>query len=224
LSRAQCGIPAEYRPDVDGALVTFRCDFPKTQLFLFTRAISRLERLALPSVELRELNDDEQRDLVERFSLTEGYTGPSFWYRAPDVIRTVCRHPLILQLTLALYKEQGHLPTRIEALFGTWLDRLLPSSLPLARRTDLRKLLTSFANASVDGPLTEATAVELVCSEGFSDDLLQSLLDARSSTFHGRWVVPVDHPARALALAPQRVRFGASVGGPPAAAMGAKRT
>ena len=113
-------VPAEHRPDVEGALVTFRRDFPKTQLFLFTRAISRPERLALPSVELLELNDDEQRDLIERFSLAKGYTGPSFWSGAPDVLRAVCRHPLILQLTLALYEEQAPLTTRIEALFRAW--------------------------------------------------------------------------------------------------------
>lgn len=189
-------IPTEHRPAVEGALVTFWRDFPKTQLFLFTRAISRPERLALPSLELLKLNDDEQRDLVERFSLTEGYTGPSFWNRAPDVLRAVCRHPLILQLTLALYKEQGHLPTRIEALFRTWLDRLLPSSLPLARRSDLTRLLTSFANATVYGPLTEDKAVELVRSEGFSDDLLQSLLDADALALRGA-TVELQHEALA---------------------------
>lgn len=31
-------VPAEHRADVEGALVTFRRDFPKTQLFLFSRA------------------------------------------------------------------------------------------------------------------------------------------------------------------------------------------
>lgn len=189
-------VPVQHRPGVEGALVTFRRDFPKTQLFLFTRAISRPERLPLPSVELLELNDEEQRDLIDRFWLTEGYAGPSFWYRAPDVLRAVCRHPLILQLTLALYREQGRLPTRIEPLFRAWLDRLLPSSLPLARRTDLKRLLTSFANATVGGPLTEAAAVGLVRSEGFSDDLLQSLLDADALVQRGA-TVELQHEALA---------------------------
>ncbi len=189
-------VPVEHRPGVEGALATFRRDFPKTQLFLFTRPVSRPERLPLPSVELLELDDEEQRDLVERFCLAEGCAGPGFWFRAPDVLRAVCRHPLILQLTLAHYREQGSLPTRIETLFRAWLNRLLPSSLPLARRTDLRSLLACFANATIDGPLAEAAAVGLVRAQGFSDDLLQALLDTDSLTQRGT-MVELQHEALA---------------------------
>ncbi|WP_010511630.1 type I restriction enzyme HsdR N-terminal domain-containing protein [Komagataeibacter europaeus] len=189
-------VPVEHQPVIESALVTFRRDFPNTQLFLFTRAISCPKRLALPSVELLELNGDEQHDLVERCVLTEGYTGASFWYCAPSILRKLCRHPLILQLTLVLYKEQGQLPRQIEPLFQAWLDRLLPKSLPLARRTELKRLLTSFANATVNGPLSEDAAVELVRSEGFSDDLLQSLLDADALTQRGT-TVELQHEALA---------------------------
>lgn len=189
-------VPVEHRTNIESALVTFKRDFPRTQIFLFTRAIFRPERLALPSVELTDLNEDEQRDLAERFWLSEGYTGPSLWYRVPNVLRTLCRHPLILQLTLALYKEQGRLPTRVEALFRRWIDRLLPNTLPLARRTDLRRLLSSFANATVNGPLTEAGAVDLVRRESFSDDLLQFLLDSDALAQRGM-AVEVQHEALA---------------------------
>lgn len=186
----------EHQPKVEGALATFQRDFPKTQIFLFTRAVSRPERLPLPSVRLMELNDDEQRDLVEHFALIEGYAGRLIWHRVPEVLRTVCRHPLILQLTLAFYKEQGRLPTRIDTLFQAWLERLVPSSLQLARRTDLRRLLTSFANATVDGPLTEAASVGLARKEGFSDDLLQLLLNADALAQRGG-TIELQHEALA---------------------------
>lgn len=189
-------VQTEHRSKVEGALVTFRRDFPKTQLFVFTRAIASPERLALPSLELLELNDDEQHELVERFSIAEGKKEPSFWRRVPDVLQALCRHPLILQLTLAHYKERGHLPTRIEDLFGTWLGRLLPNSLPLARRSDLRRLLASFANATVDGPLSEDAAVDLVRRGGFPDELLHSLLDADALTMRGA-TVELQHEALA---------------------------
>lgn len=189
-------VPAEHQSVTESALITFRRDFPKTQLFLFTRAISRPERLALSSVELLELNGDEQHALVERFLLAEKRTGVSFWYRASSMLRKLCSHPLILQLTLLFYKEQGRLPRQIEPLFQAWLDRLLPRSLPLARRTELKRLLTSFANATVNGPLSEDAAVELVRSEGFSDGLLQSLLDADALTQRGA-TVELQHEALA---------------------------
>jgi len=189
-------IPSERRLQIEGVLVTFRRDYPKSQLFLFTRPSSRPERIALPSLEITELNDEEQYDLVERFSLAQGYSGPSLWYDVSGFLRTVCRHPLILQLTLSLYGEQGRLPTSIEPLFRSWLNRLIPATTPLPRRTDLRRLLTVIANATIPGPLLDEEVVRLIRSKQFQDELLEDLLSTDALTQRGA-TIELQHEALA---------------------------
>lgn len=189
-------VPSERRPQTESALVNFRRDYPKTQLFLFTGPSSQPERFALATFGLHELSDEEQYDLVERFSRLEFLSGPSFWHNATSFLRAICRHPLLLRLTLALYKETGRLPTSIELLFRSWLERLIPRSVPIGRKSDLERLLTSVSNASAFRPITVDEAVALVRGQGFSDDLLQLLIEADALIQRGR-TIELQHEALA---------------------------
>lgn len=188
-------IPNERRSQIESALVTLRRDYPKLQLFLFTRPSSRPERIALPSLEIMELNNEEQYDFVERFSPREG-NGISLWNGASAFLRKLCSHPLILHLTLLLYSEQKRLPTSIDPLFSSWLDRIIPSSIPLARRTDLRRLLTLIANATIQRPLSNEEIVKLARDNQFQDSLLEDLFNTDALTQKGA-TIELQHEALA---------------------------
>ena len=190
-------VVADQRESAEGSLVNFRRDYPKTQLFVITRASALPKRVSLKILTLGELNDEEQFDFVDRFCSIESIEPKVIWYDVPTVLKDVCRHPLILDLVLRSYlNNQGQLPTEIEPLFRTWLDGIIPVTFPVARRVDCRRLLTVIANHTLLRPLGDDEIVNLTRDHNFSTDLLQDLLETDALEQRGR-TIELQHEALA---------------------------
>lgn len=203
-------VPPASRSTLARALANFRRDFPKCQLFLFTRPSTLPERLGLTSLEMCDLNREEQDALIRKFWEVQSHRYPSTRDAAGDFLKSLWKYPLLLRLTLETHQQNGRLPNDIATLFRHWLDRIIPASMPIKKRVEMREILTIVAKETVSSPLSEAALVSL--AENYSEDALQQLVDNDAFSKRGD-MLEVRHEALAdylralemLQLSPEQI-------------------
>jgi hypothetical protein len=183
------------RTALDAELSTFVRDYPKAQVFVFSRQASK-PSVALPLLELEALTDDQMR-AVERAILDEDNRHYFVMDLMPEMLRTLCRNPLLLDRALTFWKLNRTFPTRISDLFESWLSSTLKADLNDAVSAIEREQgLTVIAQATLNAPVAGARALALFKESGIRSEVLNDLINCDAVRVTGS-VVEVQHEAMA---------------------------
>jgi hypothetical protein len=188
-------VSVAYRTTLTTELSTFIRDYPKVQLFVFSRQASR-PRVDLPILELEALTDDQMRS-IERATLDEGNKHYSVIDLMPEVLRTLCKTPLLLEQALAFWKLDHTFPTQLQDLFESWLSNMLkaePSDVVTA--IEREQGLTIIAKATTISPIAGGKALELFKEFGLRSEVLNDLINCDAICVTGS-VVELQHEAMA---------------------------
>jgi hypothetical protein len=160
-------------------------DYPKLQVFVFSRAGTRLP-IALPMLELRPLTSDEQFDLVEALYGRDARLG---WHHAPETLRTLCAVPLLLKLAVDYEQRHGHYPPSLLELFQSWLAVTInPDGRSAGRRIVREYGLRKLATARALRALSPAQALNVLSPNGGDTALLDELIQADAIRIEGQTV------------------------------------
>jgi hypothetical protein len=188
-------VAAASRTALDAELSTFIRDYPKAQVFVFSRPASK-PGVALPVLELEALTDDQMR-AIERAILDEDNKNYSVIGLMPEMLRTLCKNPLLLGRALAFWKLNRTFPTRIRDLFQSWLSSMLKADPNDAVSTIEREHgLTVIAQATLITPLVGERALALFKESGIRSEVLNDLINCDAVRVTGS-VVEVQHEAMA---------------------------
>jgi hypothetical protein len=154
----------------------FLRDYPQSQVFVFTRAIT-ISIATLPILELQELSPDQVQE-IESIVLTEKNTANlSIASLAPLALRSLFNNPLLLRLVLEYWRRVGDFPRNIILLFDSWLESALNSHQDdVVSRTQRRNALSIIAQATSDGPLSGRRALTLLRNSSISESVLNELI------------------------------------------------
>jgi hypothetical protein len=112
--------------------------------------------MALPLLELEALTDDQMR-AMERVILDEDDKHYSVIGLMPEMLRTLCKNPLLLDRALAFWKLNRVFPAQIQDLFQLWLSSMLKADLNDAvSAIERERGLTVIAQATLNAPLAGA--------------------------------------------------------------------
>ena len=195
-----------YRTKLNAELSAFIRDYPRTQIFVFSRQASKPE-LALPVLELLALTA-EQMQAMENGILDQDGKHYSLIGFMPEMLRRLCKNPLLLSRALAFWKLNRTFPTQITDLFQSWLSSMLKAYRNDAVATIEREQgLTAIAQATLNTPLARGKALALFKEQGIGSDVLNDLIDCDAARLTGT-VIEVQHEAmadylRAKAIATQ---------------------
>lgn len=160
-------------------------DYPKLQMFVFSRAGAR-PSIALPTLELRPLSSDEQFDLVEA---TYGQEARHCWHHAPETLKTLCAVPLLLKLAVDYRQRHGHYPPSLLDLFQNWLAVTVdPDGRSAGRRILREHALRQIATARALRALSSAQALNVLSQHGGDPAMLDELIQADAIRIEGRTV------------------------------------
>lgn len=188
-------VAAASRTALDVELSTFIRDYPKAQVFAFSRQASK-PSVALPLLELEALTDDQMR-AMERAMLDENDKHFSVIGFMPEMLRALCRSPLLLGRALAFWRLNHSFPTQMGELFQSWLSSMLKANPSDAVSTIERERgLTVIAQATLNAPLAGAKALALFKESGIRSDVLNELVNCDAVRVTGS-VVEVQHEALA---------------------------
>lgn len=156
-------------------------DFPKIQTFVFSRRSSR-PNLALPSLSLNLLTNDEQNEWIE-LAEDRNQLWPAVSHMLPQILRELCKHPLLLNLTLSYWKRENQLPLRINELFRDWLEAfILPGERNAATSINRESALRLLAKETTNTPINKVKALSLLRENDFTDSTFDELV--RSDAIH----------------------------------------
>jgi len=109
----------EARPAVVSQLRQFARDYPKSNLFVFSRG-SGVPELSLPRLQLQPLSDKEQHLMATSIS------GDYFPLAGmPRLLTDLSVVPLLLERIVAFWVANERFPSRLEQLFEHWVAQLL---------------------------------------------------------------------------------------------------
>lgn len=154
------------RSTVESHLRQLRRDFPKSQLFVFSRG-AVAPALAVPHVRLKALSSEERQ------AMTFGLPLPQM----PRLLWDLSEIPLILERIIAFHETNRCFPLRLDELFEHWIAQLLnhPSSTPSSVALS-RKVIGTIAGALSDKSLTPGDALELTIASGGSCEAFDGLV------------------------------------------------
>ena len=188
-------VAASSRTKLNAELAAFIRDYPKAQIFVFSREASKPD-VALPVLELTALTD-EQMQVMERAILDEDDKHYSVIGLMPEMLRTLCKNPLLLSQALAFWKLNHTFPTQITDLFQSWLSSTLkadPNDAVFA--IECEHGLTVIAQATWNTPLAGTKALALFKESGIRSEVLNDLVNCDAVRVTGS-VVEVQHEAMA---------------------------
>lgn len=188
-------VAADSRAKLNAELRAFIRDYPKTQVFVFSRRASKPD-LALPVLELMALTD-EQMHAMESEILGDSYKHYSVIGLMPETLRTLCKNPLLLGQALAFWKLNQTFPSQIADMFQAWLSSTLKADSTDAVSTIEREQgLAAIAQATLNTPLPSAKALALFKEMGIRAEVLNDLINWDAIRVTGS-VVEVQHEALA---------------------------
>jgi hypothetical protein len=194
-----------FQKKVATELANFLRDYPRVQLFVFSRAALK-PAISLPLLDLMPLSDDQVREL-EKIILSDGSAAFfSIVGMMPPTLRALCDNPLLLRLALGYWKRENDFPRKIELLFRSWLDNALetePSDHASAAQRE--HALTLLSQATINSPITSLKAISLFKRHDLPSTVLNELIGCDAARTGGS-VIEVQHEAladylRAKALA-----------------------
>jgi hypothetical protein len=161
-------------------------DFPKLQLFVFSRSSIKPE-LSLPLLELKPLTPKQQYVFLK--------SDISLLHVMPSLLQKLCEHPLLLQRLLEYWQQEKKLPSKIEELFRFWLDKLL-RNIDDIKSIDREDALGLLAKATLNKPINKIDAVRLLRQNNFPDNTFDELLQCDAIRIDGS-VLELQHEALA---------------------------
>jgi hypothetical protein len=184
-----------FRDVTETELRDFVRDYPKAQVFVFSRPATT-PRMDLPLLQLAALSDEQMR-AMERTILDEGDKHYSVIGLMPEMLRTLCKSPLLLNQALAFWKLNRAFPTKMQDLFQSWLDSLLKADRNEAvSLIERERGLALLAHATLTGPCSGTTALTLFRDNCIPDKVLSDLVDCDAIRVTGS-VVEIQHDALA---------------------------
>ncbi len=197
-----------FQNKVSAELVNLLRDYPRLQLFIFSRSPLR-SAISLPLLELQPLSDEQVREL-EKVILSDG-TAASFSVigMMSPTLRALCHNPLLLRLALGYWKRQNEFPRKIEILFRSWLDNVLETEPSDHASAAYREhALTLLSQATSASPIATLEAITLFQKSCLPSAVLNQLIGCDAARVSGS-VIDVQHEAlgdymraKALALMP----------------------
>ena len=169
-------LSAERQRNMEVELKALTRDYPSLQLFVFSREASK-PILDLPVLIIRPLSAKQQTAFVEVFMACDSLRAANLLNIMPELLRRLCTNPLLLQLILEFRQRENRFPSRIEALFQSWLERILMANArDQARGIDKETALTLIAKETLRTPISKAKALSLIREHQFPDGIFDELL------------------------------------------------
>jgi hypothetical protein len=194
-----------FQNKVSAELVNLLRDYPRVQLFIFSRAAVK-SAISLPLLALQPLSDEQVREL-EKVILSDGSAATfSIIGMMPPTLRALCDNPLLLRLALRYWKRENDFPRKIEFLFRSWLDNVLETEPSDHASTAYREHgLTLLSLSTSASPVTTLEAITLFEKHGLPSAVLNQLIGCDAARVSGS-VIEIQHEAladyvRAKALA-----------------------
>ena len=164
-------VPPNARLAVESHMRQFRRDFPKSQLFVYSRGAVAPD-LTLPHVRLLPLSATERQEMMH-IRTVSGSPLPQM----PRLLWDLSEIPLILDRIIAFHETSRRFPSRLDELFEHWIAQLLnhpystPSSFALRR-----KVIGAIAGALGDKNLAPDEALELTITSGGDNEAFDGLV------------------------------------------------
>lgn len=178
-------VPAATQEVVAAELRNLKRDFPKLQMFLFSRAGAR-PSLSLPTLELKSLTSDEQFDLVK---IMRGQEAAFGWNHAPGPLQELCRVPLLLKLATDYKARHQQFPPSLLDLFENWLAVTVdPDGRSVSRHTVRERALRKIAAARASRAVTPALALDVLSQHSGDAALLDELIQTDAIRVDGQTV------------------------------------
>lgn len=170
-------------------------DFPLLQIFIFSRSVSK-PALSLPVLVLEQLSYDQQREFVDSVVQKNSYrTFPLIGM--PELLRKLCTHPLLMDLTLDYWQREERFPSKIDELFRSWLDVTLMADSPNGVVSiDREAALSLIAKATTNTPISKLQLLTLLREHGFTDIVLDELIRRDALRVNGA-VIELQHESLA---------------------------
>ncbi len=174
------------RYSIQTELKTAFRDYPKLQLFIFSRLNSRPD-LPIQTLHLDELTKQQQHDF--RVFANTNSKHPEVMWHLPDVLSNLCWHPLLLQLITSYLIQHHRIPNGIGDLFDSWLSAIVSSdSASATTKLDRENALSIIAQATIDNPLTPSAAIVLLERNQISKNTYDELLACDAIVVTGRTI------------------------------------
>ena len=180
-------VPFGQRGAVETALRQWMRDYPKTQIVIMSRKQSAPTELNLPGLYLPGYEIGDLRDLAERRSATGLPEAKYAFSSAPHYITNVSQVPLLAEIVIQIYATTRQYPTNLNALYETWLDRILAGSSSVERALD-RIFLEELADQTTAGPVSIEGAVAIGRNYVDSRQALERLSDSDAISVRGTTV------------------------------------
>jgi hypothetical protein len=175
-------LPAERRLEIAKELRNLSRDYPRLQVFLLSRR-GTVSPMGQPILHLEPLSEEEQRELAATvLAPARDYA----WVSAPELLRSLCRVPLLLNLALAFWRKHHAWPTGLAEMFDQWLTSIVSvgaehsASQQASRREALRQLATRHA----EGPLGVDAGIAVLKTAGHPAALFDELMSVDAIEVH----------------------------------------
>lgn len=170
---------------VETEIRNLKRDYPKNRIFVFSRkAVSPL--LDQPQYDLLPLTGEQQYEIVR------SRTDPNIryaWHNAPDLLRELCKVPLLLRLAIEQYERARQWPTKLVEIFEAWLENTVnPDRCTESRRIQREQALRTLASARSDGPITRNAALKVLKANAIGPEVLDELVQCDAISCHQRSV------------------------------------
>lgn len=186
----------EFQKKISAELVNLLRDYPRVQLFVFSRAALK-PAIPLPSLELELLSDEQMFELEKTILSGNSTRLYSVIGMMPPTLRALCNNPLLLRLAIVHWMRENDFPRKIESLFQSWLENVLetePSDYASAIYRE--QALTLLAQATTDAPIAGLQAIALFKEHELPSGVLNELLGCGAVCSSGS-VIEVQHQALA---------------------------
>ncbi len=182
-------VPIKKQKKIEIELNNLRRDFPKIQLFIFSRSTIEL-KLELPTLKLEPLNYDEKIKL-------KGGEIDILLYSMPQILLKLSSNPLLLIHIVEFYQKEKKLPFDLKEVFQFWLEQLLNTdSRDNITNIDKENALYLLANQSIYSPFNKIKAISLLRENHLSDSIFSDLIQCEAININGS-IIEFQHEALA---------------------------
>jgi hypothetical protein len=137
-------------------------------------------------LELTEYSYEEQSNYAKMVAAQWGDPSGVLVGFMPETLRTICKVPLLLQITLQHWYDHHTFPSDFKAIFRSWIDQLLRGQGTLPSQLIIREdALRLIASKSSHGSLSARVALALLRENGYAETVLDELIQSDALRFLG---------------------------------------
>lgn len=180
-------LPAERRREAAKELRNLSRDYTLLQVFLLSRR-GTVPSLSQPVLHLETMKDEEQRELATSVLAP---AGDHVWVSAPDLLRRLCRIPLLLDLALAFWRKHHAWPTSLPEMFDNWLTAIVSVGVEhsASQQTSRRQALRLLATLRPEGPHGIDEGIAALQAVGLAPALFDDLIAIDAIEAHASGLV-----------------------------------